>query len=75
MKRQRHLAAPGAVGQGSTCGTRRWRDVEHDGAVGHRDGVIRALSELGWSRRAIAARLRLTFAAVLRAQLREGGAS
>lgn len=73
MKSQRHPAAPGAVGQGGTCGTRRWRDAARAGAVGRRDDVIRALAKLGWPRRAIAALLGGTLAAVVRA--REGGAS
>ena len=75
MKSQRHPAAPGAVSQGSTCGTRRWRDADRAGAVGRRDDAIRALAKLGWPRRAIAALLGISCAVVLRAQVREGGVS
>lgn len=73
MKSQRHPGAPGAVSQGSTCDTRRWRDADRAGAVGRRDDVIRALAKLGWPRRAIAALLGVSLAVVVRA--REGGAS
>jgi hypothetical protein len=72
---QGHPAVPGAVSQGSTFDTRRWRGVDRAGVVGRRDEAIRELSELGWRRRAIAAQLNVTVAVVAGAQLRAGGAS
>jgi hypothetical protein len=71
---QKHPAVPGAVGQGSTFDTRRWRGVDRAGAVGRRDEAIRRLSEQGWSRREISAELGVSFFVVARAQ-RAGGAS
>ena len=71
---QEHPAVPGAVDQGSTCDTKRWRGVDRAGVVGRRDEEIRKLSAQGWSRRAIAAELSVTPAVVARAQ-RAGAAS
>jgi hypothetical protein len=75
MKSQGHPAAPGAVGQGNLFDTRRWPGGDRAGAVGRRDEAIRLLSNLGWSRRAIAAELDLSVATVARVQRRSGGAS
>jgi len=75
MKSEQFPAVPGAVDQGSTCGTRRWRGVDrggHDDA--RRDAAIRMLSELGWRRHAIAAHLGVNTTLVARAQ-RAGGES
>jgi hypothetical protein len=71
---QEHPAVPAAVDQGSTCDTRRWRAADRAGADGRREEAIRMLSELGWSRHAIAAWLGLSVFTVARAQ-RAGGAS
>ena len=73
-QRQADPAVPGAVGQGSTFDTRRWRGVARAGAVGQRDRAIRRLSELGLRRHAIAAWLGVSFVTVARVQ-RAGGAS
>ena len=71
---QEHPAVPGAVCQGSTCDTKRWRGVDRAGAIGRRDQVIGLLSAQGWSRREISAELGVAFVVVARAQ-RAGGAS
>ena len=75
MERNQDVTAvPGAAGPGGTCGTRRWRGVDRDGRVGVVRDVVRWLSPQGLSRRAIARRLNISQAAVVRAQ-RAGGAS
>lgn len=71
---QEHPVVPGAVDQGSTCDTKRWRGVDHAGGGGRRDAEIRMLSKRGWSRRELAAAFSVTIAAVARVQ-RAGGAS
>ena len=74
MKSQEHPAVPGAVDQGSTCDTKRWRGVDRAGAGGPRDEALRRLSEQGWFRRELAAALSVTVAVIARVQ-RAGGAS
>lgn len=73
---EKNLGVTGAVGadnQRGTCGTRRWRGVERADRA-KRDEAVRRLSAQGLSRRAIARELRISVAAVVRAQ-RAGGAS
>jgi len=71
---QEHPVASGAVSRGSTCDTKRSRGLDRAGGGARREAEIRRLSEQGWSRRELAAALRVTIAVVARAQ-RAGAAS
>jgi hypothetical protein len=71
---QEYSGVAGANGQGGMCATRSWRAVDRAGFVVQRNEAIRRLSELGWSRHAIAARLGVAASVVARAQMQAGGA-
>ena len=72
--KQEYSVVAGANDQGGTCDTRSWRAVDRAGLVAQRNEAIRRLSELGWSRHAIGARLGVAAAVVARAQMQAGGA-